>query len=177
MSDRSCPQRVQRTLDALAPAAAAIATHQLSYATGVDDQLTTIAQVWELLEEGRDAAGVARWFRDMRTREARDMRRAGAAADAADLVDQDPTGAGLAVMEYLDQVAAAGWSIAAAPATFGQEPALLVPQVAAASHRGLRTVQIRMRLLCRAELRGQGVLPGVPTASAVYRARALAGAA
>lgn len=173
MTERTYPQRIQRALDALSPVALPVALEQLSYAHGLDDQLSTVNEVWCLVAEGRDAAGVARWFRDTRWRETRDMRRAGSAVDASALVDEDPAAASLAVVEYHAAATAAGWSTAAAPATVGQEPALPVAIVATACHRGLRVVQTRMRSACCAEMRGQGVLPGVPAAGAVYRARAL----
>lgn len=175
MTERTFCHRVQRTLAALPPAARTIAIDQLAYARGLDDQLTTIHDVWLLVAEGRDVAGVARWFRDERWREAHDMRRAGAGADAAGLVDQDPTAASLAVVEYQAATLAAGWVSAAAPATVGQEPALPVALTARASHSGLRTVQTKMRSACRAEMGGQSVLPGVPAAGEVYQPRGLGG--
>jgi len=177
MTERTYSQRVQRTLDVLPSAVLSAALEQLTYARGLDDELITIAEVWRLVEEGRDAAGVARWFRDSRWREAHDMRLAGRAADTSDLVNLDPTSASLAAAEYQAAALAAGWANAAAFATIGQEPALPVVLVARACHRGLRIVQTRMRGVCRAELGGQGVLPGVPAAVDVYRARALGGVA
>lgn len=173
MTELTYRARVQRQLAQLAPSTQAIALTQLGYAHGTDDQLATISKVWILVEEGRDAAGVARWFRDERTRAARDLRAAGRAADASILIDQDPTTASLMAWEYQAAAAAAGWVRAAAPATIGQEPALPVALVASACHRGLRQVQTHMRGTCRAELGGQGVLPGVPPAAEVYAARAL----
>ena len=176
MSDFRLTPLVLATLDALQPSARPIAAVQLTYARGEDDQLITLAEVWRLVEEGRDAAGVARWFRNTRMREARDMRRAGCGLDAADLADQDPTSASLAALEYVTATTTAGWANPAAPSSIEQEPALPVVETARGSRRGLRTVQTKMRRACLEELAGQGVLFGVPPAGEVFKARALGGA-
>lgn len=182
MIERSYSTRVQHALAALPPAAFAAALDQLRFIKGEDDQLTLVADAWMVVAGGRDATAAARWLRSARKRELKDMRRAGTAADVSKISDvwlvaeQDPIAAAMgaeAAMEYQAAAVAAGWATAAAPATIGQEPALPVVLAAQASHRGLRTVQTRMRGICRAEQGGQGVLPGVPAAREVYAARAL----
>lgn len=63
----------------------------------------------------------------------------------------------------------------AAPATINGDPGLTVAAAAKLSSRHKSRVWITMRLICLAELTGQGVLPGIPRAAEVYRARSLGG--
>jgi len=178
MNERTYSKIVKRALDSLPEPALVVALDQLRFVRGDDDRLTLINEAWLLVASGRDTADAVRFLRSSRKRERKDMRSAGSALDVtidggeASLVQNDPAAGMLAVEEYLDAALAAGWSVAAAPATVGQEPALPVALAARACRRGLRTVQTRMRGVCRAELRGQGVIPGVPAACEVYATRA-----
>ena len=149
-----------------------ILLHEFKFLQGEDEKFEVVSEVYIQLRAGRSGEDLKRWLWSNRKREFKDMRRAGCAADAAGLEEQDPTMASLVAVEYLAALEAAGCP-AAAPATIGQESALPVKQAARASHRGLRTVQTHMRGVCRAELGGQGVLPGVPQAMEVYAARGL----
>lgn len=191
MADRRYPIAVQRMLDVLPPAAQAAALAQLPFARGLDDQLTVVSDAWLRCALGDDADGAARWMASSRRREGLDMRRAGHAVDIMDdaapsglgksqWVEDDPLAcllAAEAVQIYQAGLLAAGIVVDAAPSTIGTGQGLATADVAQLAHRGLRAVQTRMRRTCRAELDGQGVLPGMPAAAEVYRARALGAAA
>lgn len=181
------PAPVRAELAVLPPAALAAAVAVLPYVHGLDDQIEVCHEAWRLVAEGRDAIAATRWLRSARKREERDMRRAGRAVDAATepwllgdaaLDLQDPAAALLAkeaAVAYRDAAFAAGWQTPAAPATVGKETALPVVLAARECRRCLRTIQTKMRGVCHVEQAGQGVLPGVPAAAEVYRARALEG--
>ena len=173
MSDRAYPREVQRQLADLPLEILPAALQQLPFARGLEEQLDVVTDAYFKFREGKAAPAASRAIWSDRRRAKKDMRRAGSAADASTLVDMDSTFASLVAEEYQAATLAAGWASAAAPATIGQEPALTVALVALACHRSLRAVQSRMRCACRAELGGQGVLPGVPAAGDVYLARAL----
>ena len=175
MSDRTYPSEVQRQLADLPLEILPAALEQLPYARGLEEQLDVVTDAYFKFREGKAAPEASRAIWSDRRRAKKDMRRSGSAADASTLADMDSTFASVAAEEYRVATLAAGWASAAAPATVGQEPALRVAVAAAACHRGLRTIQTRMRAAARAELIGQGVLPGVPTAREVYLARALGG--
>ena len=151
----------------------AVLIHEFQFLRGEDEKFETLSEAYIQVRGGRSGGDLKRWLWSNRKRNGMDMRRAGAALDAATLVDMDPTMANLVAAEYLAATVAEGWERPAAPATIGQEPCLPVALAAGASHRALRTVQTKMRSACRAELLGQGVLPGVPAASEVYKARML----
>lgn len=188
------PAAVRRALDTLPAAARAAAESQLPFARGLDDQLTVVADAWLCCEAGSDSAGAARRIASTRRRESLDGRRAGRAVDIGgdhlhlhlpfglgepQLVEQDPLAAllaGEAARVYREGLREAGIAADAAPATVGTQAALATADVAVLAHRCARSVQSRMRGRCRAELGGQGTLPGVPPAGEVYRARALGGA-
>jgi len=182
MTERDYSKRVQRALDALPPAALAAALDQLVFTKGEDEQLTVVTDSFIHVAAGSDATAAVRCIRSERKRERKDMRRAGSALDVTTASDvglvseQDPCSTAIAAEAfYLYQASAikAGWSRAAAPATIGLEPALSVVLAARGCRCGLRTVQNKMRDICRAERDGQGVLPGVPLARDVYTTRAL----
>lgn len=206
MTDRSYPIAVQRALDELPPVAQAAALAQLPYARGEEEQLNIVTDAWLRCAQGSDYVDTVRWIRSRRRRDRQDMRRAGTALDVMDdgdrkrwinglgrrdnslpfgrrmtmLVDQDPLASLLArerLDEYQDGLRAVGIMVDAAPATIDTLPALSVMEVVTRIHRGLRAVQTAMRRICCAELAGQGVLPGIPSAREVYRARALGNAA
>lgn len=186
MTDHCYPIAVQRALDELPPAAQIAAVAQLPFARGLDDQLTVVADAWLRCATGTDADAASRWIGSQRRREALDMRRAGRAADVhgslpfglgeISLVEQDPLAALLADEAeriYRAALREAGIDVDAAPATVGTVEALATSDAARRSHRSARSVQTRMRDLTRAELGGQGSLPGIPAAAEVYHARSL----
>lgn len=191
MSDRTYPQPVQRVLAELSPAALAAALAQLPYARDLDDQLTVVADAWLRCAAGSDAAGASRWIASKRRREFLDNRSAGRAGEIVDdslpfglgepnLVEQDPMAALLAaeaVQVYRAELRSAGVALDAAPATIGTVQGLATVDAARLVRRCARSVQAHMRDVCRAELNGQGALPGIPAAGEVYSARALGGAA
>ena len=180
MNNHFIPPRVQRSLDALQPTALAAAQSQLPWARGIEAQLTVVADAFMLTADGRNASGASVGIWSNRRRERDDQRRPGSADDidaiglAAEGMDPlDLLLALEAIEEYEAAALAAGWAVPAAPASIGLEQALTVLNAASACRRGLRTVQARMRRVCQAELRGQGVLPGVPAADEVYTTRSI----
>jgi hypothetical protein len=191
LNDRSYPHCVQRALAELSPEAQAAALAQLPFAQGIDDQLTVVADAWLRCAAGSDAAGASRWIASKRRREFLDNRSAGRAVEFVDdslpfglgepnLVEQDPMAALLAAeaaQVYQAELRAAGVAVDAAPATVGTVQGLATVDAARLAHRSTRSVQVHMRDVCRAELDGQGSLPGIPAAGEVYRARAIGGVA
>ena len=180
----SLSKNIARTLAVFNEENRAVLIHEFRFLRGEDERQDTVQEAYIQIENGCTGADLKRWLWSNRKRNGKDMRRAFRAENLNDegwhgqVVEQDPLAfaiAGEALFEYQKRAAAAGWASAAAPATVGQEPALRVAVAAAACHRGLRTIQTRMRSAARAELIGQGVLPGVPTAREVYLARALGG--
>lgn len=190
MTDHLHPYAVQRALDALPPSARCAAVAQLPFARGLDDQLTVVADAWLRCATGSSSASAARWIGSNRRREALDNRRAGRAMDIFEdlpfglgepkLVEQEPLAALLAaeaVQVYRAGLRAAGVDVDAAPSTIGTGQGLATVDTARLAHRSTRSVQVHMRNVCRAEIDGQGSLPGIPAAGEVYRARAIGGVA
>jgi hypothetical protein len=179
MTDHTDLSRVQRMMDALPPAARAAAERQLPFALDRDDQMAVVTDAWifaaELAQPTADR--VSQKIRDRQWRERHDARAAGWALDSATLADFGDPSSKLEDLQraaaLVEECRALGLDTPAAPASIRQEPALPVAEAARWCRRCLRSVQIKMREVCRRELAGQGVLPGVPLGRVVYTTRGL----